>query len=75
MVRLDFGAGDFDDPEHLPQAVLAQLDAAGEDMGVATRYDIPSLRFQDLLKALHVRKVSLFSGLNNLQDITLDPRY
>ena len=55
VVRLDFGAGDFDDPEHLPQAVLAQLDAAGEDMGVATRYDIPSLRFQDLLKALHVR--------------------
>ena len=75
VVRLDFGAGDFDDPEHLPQAVLAQFDAAGEDMGVATRYDIPSLRFQDLLKALHVRKVSLFSGLNNLQDITLDPRY
>ena len=35
--------------------MLAQLDAAGEDMGVATRYDIPSLRFQDLLKALHVR--------------------
>ena len=134
VVRLDFGAGDFGNREHLPQAVLAQLDAAGEDMGVATRYDIPSLRFQNLLKALHVRtgrrvvvlvdeydkpildtlerreiaranrdflrglygtikssdahvrftlltgvskfsKISLFSGLNNLQDITLDPRY
>ena len=134
VVRLDFGGGDFGNPEHLPQAALAQLDAAGEDAGVATRYDIASLRFQDLLKTLHLRtgrrvvvlvdeydkpildtlemrevaranrdflrglygtikssdahvrftlltgvskfsKVSLFSGLNNLQDITLDPRY
>ena len=134
VVRLDFGAGDFGNPEHLPQVALAQLDAAGEDAGVATRYEVASLRFQDLLKTLHLRtgrrvvvlvdeydkpildtleshevaranrdflrslygtikssdahvrftlltgvskfsKVSLFSGLNNLQDITLDPRY
>ena len=39
VVRLDFGAGDFGNPEHLPKAVLAQLDAAGEDAGVATRYE------------------------------------
>ena len=134
VVRLDFGSGDFGDPEHLPRAVLAQLDAVAEDAGVAARYDVPSLRFQDLLRTLHRRtgrrvvvlvdeydkpildtletpevartnrnflrglygtikssdahvrftlltgvskfsKVDLFSGLNNLQDITLDARY
>ena len=132
VVRLDFGSGNFDDPAHLPQAVLAQLDAAAEDAGVAARYDVASLRFQDLLKTLHRRagqrvvvlvdeydrpildalktpevaeanrdylrglysvtktsdahiafsfltgvsklaKVSLFSGLNNPTDLTLDP--
>ena len=132
VVRLDFGSGNFGDPAHLPQAVLAQLDAAAEDAGVAARYDVASLRFQDLLKTLHRRagqrvvvlvdeydrpildalktpevaeanrdylrglysvtktsdahiafsfltgvsklaKVSLFSGLNNPTDLTLDP--
>ena len=134
VVRLDFSSGDFGAAEYLPQATLAQLDAAAEDAGVSARYDVASLRFQDLLRALHRRtgrrvvvlvdeydkpildtletpevaranrnflrglygtikssdahvrftlltgvskfsKVSLFSGLNNLQDITLDPRY
>ena len=132
VVRLDFGSGDFGDPAHLPRAVLAQLEAAAEDAGVAARYDVASLRFQDLLKTLHRRagqrvvvlvdeydrpildalktpevaeanrdylrglysvtktsdahiafsfltgvsklaKVSLFSGLNNPTDLTLDP--
>ena len=122
------------DPGQLPRAVLAQLDAAAEDAGVAARYDVASLRFQDLLKTLHRRtgqrvavlvdeydkpildalktpevaeanrdylrglysvtktgdahiafsfltgvskfaKVSLFSGLNNPTDLTLDPAH
>ena len=55
VVRLDFGSGNFGDPAHLPRAVLAQLDAAAEDAGVAARYDVASLRFEDLLKTLHRR--------------------
>ena len=134
VVRLDFGSGNFKEPDGLAQEVMAQLDAVEEETGVESRYDMASTRFRRLLQLLHrhtgqpvavlideydkpildalerpdlaranrdflhglysvikasdahVRftfitgvskfsKVSLFSGLNNLKDITLDPRY
>ena len=55
VVRLDFGSGSYQRPDDLHREVLAQLDAAAEDAGVAARYDAASLRFQDLLKTLHRR--------------------
>jgi len=134
VVRLDFGGGNFKEPDGLAQEVMAQLDAVEEETGVESRYDMASTRFRRLIQLLHrqtgqpvavlideydkpildalerpdiaranrdflhglysvikasdahVRftfitgvskfsKVSLFSGLNNLKDITLDPRY
>ena len=134
VVRLDFSAGDFNDPDYLREDVAAQLAAierrAGLDPGPAKA----SIRFRQLLDALHERsgqrvavlvdeydrpildalgnpelaranrdalrglysaikasdahvkftfltgvskfsKVGIFSGLNNLIDITLEPAY
>ena len=134
VVRLDFGGGNFKEPDGLAQEVMAQLDSVEEETGVESRYDMASTRFRRLIQLLHrhtgqpvavlideydkpildalerpdiaranrdflhglysvikasdahVRftfitgvskfsKVSLFSGLNNLKDITLDLRY
>ena len=134
VVRLDFGAGHFNEPGHLEANVMEQLAGIERRTGVACEYRTASGRFASLLEALHdeagqrvvvlideydkpildaldtpqiaranrdylrglyavvkssdahVRfafltgvskfsKVSLFSGLNNLKDITLDPRY
>ena len=134
VVRLDFSAGDFNDPDYLREDVAAQLDAAEEGAGIESRYSSGPARFRRLLTALHERtgqrvavlvdeydrpildalgkpelaranrdalrglysaikasdahvkftfltgvskfsKVGLFSGLNNLLDITLDPVY
>ena len=55
VVRLDFGSGSYGRPDDLHREVLAQLDTAAEDAGVAARYDVASLRLQDLLKTLHRR--------------------
>ena len=134
VVRLDFGSGNFKEAGYLHTSVMAQLDAVGEESGIAARYDTAPERFRDLIRALHRQvgqrvvvlvdeydkpildaletpevaranrdflhglystiktcdahirftfitgvskfsKVSLFSGLNNLKDITIDPRY
>ena len=134
VLRLSFGSGNFNEPDHLPASVMAQLDAVERETGVVSGYASASNRFGHMLEALHrqagrpvavlvdeydkpildaldvpdiaranrdflrglyatikdcdahVRftfitgvskfsKVSLFSGLNNLTDITLDPRY
>ena len=134
VLRLSFGSGNFEEPDHLPASVMAQLDAVERETGVVSGYASASNRFGHMLEALHrqagrpvavlvdeydkpildvleepevaranrdflrglyatikdcdahVRfsfitgvskfsKVSLFSGLNNLKDITLDPRF
>ena len=134
VLRLSFGSGNFNEPDHLPASVMAQLDAVERETGVVSGYASASNRFGHMLEALHrqagrpvavlvdeydkpildvleepetaranrdflrglyatikdhdahVRfsfitgvskfsKVSLFSGLNNLTDITLDPRF
>ena len=134
MLRLSFGAGDFEQPGFLEASVMEKLAAAEAEAQVTTDYATPNGRFAALLAALHGRtgqrvvvlvdeydkpildalekpdiaranrnflrglysvvkdsdahvrftfitgvskfsKVSLFSGLNNLRDITLDPRY
>ena len=134
VVRLDFSAGDFNDPDYLREDVGAQLDAVEEGAGIESRYSSGPARFRRLLATLHERtgqrvvvlvdeydrpildalgkpelaranrdslrglysaikasdahvrftlltgvskfsKVGIFSGLNNLIDITLDPAY
>ena len=134
VVRLDFGSGSYLEPGGLHEDVMAQLEAAAEDAGIAPRYATAPVRFRHLIRALRRQaeqpvvvlvdeydkpildaletpemaranrdylrglyatiktcdadlrfafltgvskfsKVSLFSGLNNLTDITLDPRY
>ncbi len=134
VVRLDFGGGNYEEPDLLPKEAMAQLDAIERRTEVETRYDTAPARFRHLIETLHERagqrvavlvdeydkpildalgtpevartnrgflrglysvikqcdahvkltfltgvskfsKVSLFSGLNNLTDITLDPRY
>ena len=134
VLRLDFGSGNFEDPNLLPKEAMAQLDAIERRTEVETRYDTAPARLRHLIETLHERagqrvavlvdeydkpildelgtpevaranrgflrglysvikqcdahvkltfltgvskfsKVSLFSGLNNLKDITLDPRY
>ncbi len=134
VVRLDFGGGNYEEPDLLPKEAMAQLDAIERRTEVETRYDTAPARFRHLIETLHERagqrvavlvdeydkpildalgtpevartnrgflrglysvikqcdahvkltfltgvskfsKVSLFSGLNNLTDITLDPCY
>ena len=134
VLCLDFGSGNFDEPESLHKEVMAQLDAIEKDTGVESPYDAASARFRHIIRMLHreagqrvvvlvdeydkpildvleipeiaranrnylrglystiksndahirftfltgvskFSKVHLFSGLNNLKDITLDPRY
>ena len=134
VVRLDFGSGNFKEPDYLHANLIAQLDAIEEDAEVESRYDTGPERFRHLIRTLHRRtgqrvtvlvdaydkpipdaleepdiaranrdylrgpyatikscdaqvrfcfltgvskfsEVSLFSGLNNLIDITLEPPY
>ena len=134
VVRLDFGSGNFNEPEILHKEVMAQLDTVEKETGVESPYDTASARFRDIIQMLHDQagqrvavlvdeydkpildvldepevaranrdflrglystikssdayikftfltgvskfsKVSLFSGLNNLTDITIDPQY
>ena len=134
VLRLDFGSGNFNEPESLHKEVMAQLDAVEKETGVESHYDTASARFRHIIQMLHSQagqrvavfvdeydkpildvldepevaranrdflrglystiksndahikftfltgvskfsKVSLFSGLNNLKDITLDARY
>ena len=134
VLRLDFSRGNFKEPSQLQEDVAAQLDAMEKQVGVSSDYAGASVRFSQLIKALHEHsgqrvvvlideydkpildalampevaranrdflhglystikfgdahlkfsfltgvskfsKVSLFSGLNNLIDITLDPQY
>ena len=134
VLRLDFGSGNFDEPESLHKEVMAQLDAVEKETGVESHYDTASARFRHIIQMLHSQagqrvvvlvdeydkpilnaldvpeiaranrdflrglyatiksndahikftfltgvskfsKVSIFSGLNNLTDITIDPRY
>ncbi|MDE2828893.1 MAG: ATP-binding protein [Gemmatimonadota bacterium] len=134
VVRLDFGSGNFNEPEILHKEVMAQLDAVEKETGVESPYDTASARFRHIIQMLHSQagqrvavlvdeydkpildvidepevaranrdflrglystikssdahikftfltgvskfsKVQLFSGLNNLKDITLDTRY
>ena len=134
VLRLDFSRGNFKEPSQLQEDVAAQLDAMEKRVGIRSDYAGASVRFSQLIEALHERsgqrvvvlvdeydkpildalevpevaranrdflhglystvkfsdahikfsfltgvskfsKVSLFSGLNNLIDITLDPHY
>ena len=134
VLRLDFGSGNFNEPESLHKEVMAQLDAVEKETGVESHYDTASARFRHIIQMLHSQagqrvavlvdeydkpilnaldvpeiaranrdflrglystiksndahikftfltgvskfsKVSIFSGLNNLTDITIDPRY
>ena len=134
VVRLDWSAGNYREPDALRQEAAAQMDTIEREAALAERYDTAPSRFRHLIKTLRERtgrrvvvlvdeydkpildaldipevaranrdflrglygtvkscdadieftlltgvskfsKVSLFSGLNNLIDITLDPRY
>ncbi len=134
VLRLDFGSGNFDEPDSLHKEVMAQLDAIERETGVESPYDAASARFRHIIQMLHreagqrvvvlvdeydkpildvleipkiaranrdflrglystiksndahirftfltgvskFSKVRLFSGLNNLTDITIDPQY
>ena len=134
VLCLDFGSGNFNEPESLHKEVMAQLDAVEKETGVESHYDTASARFRHIIQMLHSQagqrvavlvdeydkpildvldepevaranrdflrglystiksndayikftfltgvskfsKVHLFSGLNNLTDITIDPRY
>ena len=134
VLRLDFGSGDYEQPDWLAEDVAAQLDAIEKRAGVAAGGGSAPARFRRLIAELregggrrvailideydkpildalgtpevaranrnflrglysvvkscdaHIKftlltgvskfsKVSLFSGLNNLEDITLDPCY
>ena len=134
VLRLDFGSGNFNEPESLHKEVMAQLDAVEKETGLESHYDTASARFRHIIQMLHSQagqrvvvlvdeydkpildvldepevacanrdflrglyatikdsdahvkftfltgvskfsKVSLFSGLNNLTDITIDPPY
>ena len=134
VLRLDFGSGNFSEPDILHKEIMAQLDAIEEETGVESHYDTTSARFRHIIQMLHRKtghrvavlvdeydkpildalevpeiaranrdflrglystiksndahikftfltgvskfsKVRLFSGLNNLTDITIDPRY
>ena len=134
VLQLDFGAGNFEEPDYLREEVAAQLEDVEAQAGIVPGDASAPIRFRRLVKALHERagrrvvilvdeydrpildalatpevalanrgflrglysaikssdahiefsfltgvskfsKVSLFSGLNNLHDITLDPRY
>ena len=134
VLRLDFGSGNFDEPDSLHNEVMAQLDAIERETGVESPYDAASARFRHIIQMLHreagqrvvvlvdeydkpildvleipeiaranrdflrglystiksndahirftfltgvskFSKVRLFSGLNNLTDITIDPQY
>ena len=134
VVRLDFGGGDFGDPDGVREETEAQLAAMERRVGIEPLSARVSIRFRELIEALHERsgqrvvvlvdeydkpildalgdrelalanrgflrslyaaikicdrhlrfvfltgvsrfsKAGLFSGLNNLSDITLDERY
>ena len=134
VLRLDFGGGNYEEPDFLAKEAMAQLDAMERRAGIAARYETAPARFRHLIEILYERagqrvavlvdeydkpildalavpdvaranrdflrglysiikqsdahvkftfltgvskfsKVSLFSGLNNLTDITLDPGY
>ena len=134
VIRLDFSAGDYTDPTCLADEAAAQLAAFEKQAGIDPGHARVSIRFRQIIEALHERtgrrvvvlvdeydkpildaletpelarasrdylrglysaikfsdahvkftlltgvskfsKVSLFSGLNNLKDLTLDPRY
>ena len=84
VLRLDFSSGSYQGADDLRLELAAQLETLEEEAGVAGRPDAPaSVRFRYLIRALQRQsggvskfsKVSLFSGLNNLKDISLDPRY
>ena len=55
VVRLDFSAGDFNDPDYLREDVGAQLDAVEEGAGIESRYSSGPARFRRLLATLHER--------------------
>ena len=46
VVRLDFSAGDFDDPDSLREDVAAPLDAVEEVAGIESRYSSGPARFR-----------------------------
>ena len=134
VLRLDFGSGDFGDPDFLPEEAADQLASMEAQADIGSESASASIRFRRLVQTLHrstgrrvvvlvdeydkpildaletpevaranrsflrglysvikscdahieftlltgvskFSKVSLFSGMNNLEDITLDPRY
>ncbi len=132
VVRLDFGGGDFGDPDGVREETESQLKAAERLAGIERGSARVSIRFRELIADLHERTgqravvlvdeydkpildalgdrelalanrdflrslygvikacdrhlrfvfltgvsklAGLFSGLNNLRDITLDPRF
>ena len=42
VLRLDFGSGNFNEPESLHKEVMAQLDAVEKETGVESHYDTPT---------------------------------
>ena len=55
VVRLDFSAGDFTDPRCLPDETTAQLAAIEKRAGVEPGHARASIRFRQLVEALHDR--------------------
>ena len=53
VLRLSFGGGHFQDPDHLPANVMAQLDAVERRTGVVSGYASAPDRFGHMLEALH----------------------
>ena len=55
VLRLDFSRGNFKEPSQLQEDVAAQLDAMEKQVGVSSDYAGASVRFSQLIKALHER--------------------
>ncbi len=53
VLRLDFGSGNFNEPESLHKEVMAQLDAVEKETGVESHYDTASARFRHIIQMLH----------------------
>ncbi len=45
VLRLDFGSGNFNEPESLHKEVMALLDAVEKEIGVESHYDTPTAGF------------------------------
>ena len=53
VVRFDFSAGDYTDPDYLQDEVVAQLEAIERRVGLPPGHAKGSIRFPQIIEALH----------------------